>query len=82
MIRVSPVAVTAASVWAAQLMRPQVSLGCSITSLVASVCPAPALVAWGGQTLVPWRSQGLACAVWPGDLRWELHPVRLPFLGC
>ena len=80
MIRVSPVVVTAAS--AAQLVRPQDSLGCSTTFLAASACPAPVLVAWGGQTLEPWHSQGLACAGWPGDVRWEPHPVRLPFMGC
>ena len=59
MIRVSPVAVTAASAWAARLVRPQDSLDCSTTSLAASACPAPVLMAWGGQTLVPWHSQGL-----------------------
>ena len=37
--------------------------------------------AWGGQTLVPWHSQGLACAGWPGDVRWEPHPLMLPFIG-
>ena len=82
MIRVSPVAVTAASEWAVQLVRPQDSLGCSTTPLAASVCPAPVLAAWGGQTLVPWRSQGLGCAGWPGNVRLEPHPVRLPFMGC
>ena len=82
MIRVSSAAVTAASAWAAQLVRPQDSLGCSTTSLAASACPPAVLVAWGGQTLVPWHSQGLACAGWPGDVRWEPHPVRLPFMGC
>ena len=82
MIRVSPVAVTAASAWAAQLVRLQDSLGCSTTSLAASACPPAMLVAWGGQTLVPWRSQGLACAGWPGNSRWEPHAVRLPFMGC
>ena len=81
-IRVYPVAVSAASAWTAQLVRPQDSLGCSTTSLVASACPAPVLVAWGGQTLVPWCSQGLVCAGWPGDVCWETHPVRLPFMGC
>ena len=53
MIRVSPVAVSAASAWPVQLVRPQDSSGCSTTSLVASACPAPVLVAWGGQMLVP-----------------------------
>ena len=43
--RVSPVAVTATSAWAAQLVRPQDSLGCCTTSLSASACPAPVLVA-------------------------------------
>ena len=78
----SPVAVTAASAWAAQLVSPQDSLGCSTTSLAASACPAPVRVAWGGQMLVPWCSQGLACTGWPGDVSWEPHPVRLLFMGC
>ena len=75
-------AVPAAPVGAAQFERPQDPLGYSTTFLAASACPAPVLVAWGGQTQVPWRSQGLACAGWPGDVRWEPHPVRLPFMGC
>ena len=73
---------SAASPWAAQLVRPQDSLGCSTTSLAASACPASVWVAWGGQMLVPWRSQALACAGWPGDVHWEPHPVRWPFMGC
>ena len=81
-VRSSPVALTAASAWAAQRVSPQDSLGCSPTSLVASACLAPVRVAWGGQTLVPWRSQGLACSGWPGDVCWEPHPVRLSFMGC
>ena len=75
-------AVPAAFAVAAQHGRPQDPLGCSTTFLAASTCPAPVLEAWGGQTQVPLRSQGLACAGWPGDVRWEPHPVRLLFMGC
>ena len=78
----SSVAVTAAFAWAAQLVSSLDSLGCSTTSLAASACPAPVRVVSGGQTLVSWHSQGLACAGWPGNVRWEPHPVRLPFMGC
>ena len=74
-------AVPAASAGAAQHERPQVPLGCSTAFLAASACPAPVLEAWGGQTQVLLRSQGIACVGWPGDVRWEPHPVRLPFLG-
>ena len=75
-------AVPAASAWAAQHERLQYPLGCSSTFLAASACLAPVLEAWGGQTLVPLHSQDLACAGWPGDVRWEPHPMRLPFMGC
>ena len=49
--------------------------------MAAFACPAPALEAWGGQTQILLRSQGLACAGWLGDVRWKPHPVRLPFMG-
>ena len=75
-------AVPAASAWAAQHKRPQDPLGCSTTFLAVSACSAPVLEVWGGQRLVPLRSQGLACAGWPGNVRWEPHHVRLPFMGC
>ena len=45
----SSVALTAASAWAVQLVRQQDSLSCSTTSLVASACPAPVRMAWGGR---------------------------------
>ena len=75
-------AVPAASVGATQHERPQDPLGCSTTFLAASARPDPVLEAWDGQTQVSWRFQGLACAGWPGDVRWEPHPVRLSFMRC
>ena len=75
-------AVPSAFAGAAQLERPQDSLGCSTTFLAASTCLASVLEAWGGQTQVLWRSQGLACAGLPGGDHWEPHPVRLRFMGC
>ena len=73
-------AVHAAPAVAAQHGRPQDPLDCSTTLLAASACPA--LEAWVGQTQVLLRSQGLTYAGWPGCVRWEPHPVRLPFMGC
>ena len=81
LVGVSSVAVSAAPVVAAQHGQPQDPLGRSTTFLAASACPAPALEAWGGQPLLLLLSQCLACAGWPGNVRWVPHPVRLPFVG-
>ena len=81
LVVVSSVAVSAAPAVAAQHGQPQGPLGCSATFLAASACPALALEAWGGQPLFLLLSQCLACAGWPGNVRWVPHPVRLPFVG-
>ena len=80
-VGVSFVAVFAAPVVAAQHGQLQDPLGCCTTLLAASACSAPALEAWGRQPLFLLHSQCLACAGWPGNVRWVPHPVRLPFLG-
>ena len=82
LVGVSSVAVSAAPAVAAQHGQPQVPVGCRTTFLAASACPAPALEAWGGQPVfLLLLSQCLACAGWPGNVRWVPHPVRLPFMG-